>query len=175
MVRSDGGNGRSQQAVRWSALLGIDEQDDNPICNPVLQAGHRLGHQHAGTARIVVYVQAILSLIHSAIIHRAVVVMLAIVVMMMTVMVVVSVVVVMMPVMNVIFAMCMGMDKEARERAGWHRQGHADPGRKSKHQRHRPDEGDVASACSFQLRQHAFRQLSFSCTRNSAEGAEWQL
>lgn len=61
----------------------------------MLQAGHRLGHQHAGAARIVVYVQAVLPLIARAIAAPIIVVMVTVVPMMMV------------PVMMVMAVMCV--------------------------------------------------------------------
>lgn len=66
-VRSDCGNRWSQEAARRSALFGIDGRNGDAICNAVPQSDHRLGHQHARTARIVVNVKAILPLIGGAI------------------------------------------------------------------------------------------------------------
>jgi hypothetical protein len=101
-------------------------------------------------------VQALLALIAGAIIHHTIVVMLVIViVMMMAVMMVPMAVVAMMNMARLIA--CVHVNPRARECAGWYRQSHADGRRQGEHNRHRPDEGNVTSACSFQLRQHALR------------------
>jgi len=67
------------------------------------------------------------------------------------------VMVVVMPMMDMtILVMLMDVKQNAGERSGRRRVGHAQGGRQRKRKRHRPDEGDKPSACSFQSRQHAF-------------------
>jgi hypothetical protein len=121
---------------------------------PIQRAGRRDGHQQGWAARVVVNVQRIFSRIGRAIIRR-------IVVMMVTVMVVVLVTMVMMMVTVTIVSMDMiagrvGVDEKVRENAGSRPMRHADDGREREQKHHRPHQGDVASARSFQLRQHAF-------------------
>jgi hypothetical protein len=87
-----------------------------------------------------------------AILIRPVVVVMAVIaIMMMAVMMV-------MAMMHVILvAVRVGVNEKPRECA--HRRGidHAKCWRQSKQRRHRPSQGNAASAWSFQLRQHAFR------------------
>lgn len=59
--------------------------------------------------------------------------------------------------MNVILVVLVGVHEKAREGANRRCKGHAHHRRDGKHERHRPNEGDAASACSFQSGQHAFR------------------
>ncbi len=54
-----------------------------------------------------------------------------------------------------ILVMLVDVKVHARERCGWRRVGHAEGGRQGKRERHRPNKGDAASACSFESRQHA--------------------
>ena len=92
------------------------------------------------------YVEAVLALIVVvAIIRRIVVVMMVVAVMMLAV-------------MNVtILVLPVDVEENARVHAGRRRKGHAHRGCDGKHEHHRPNEGDFASACSSQSRQHAFR------------------
>ncbi len=71
--------------------------------------------------------------------------------------------VVMVPIVNmvnmvnmVLVTMRMHVHEKSRERAARRRVGHRQSWRHSEHQRRRPNEDDGASACSLQLRQHAF-------------------
>ncbi len=64
----------------------------------------------------------------------------------------------------VLVAVRVGVNEKPRERADRRGIGHADSWGQGKHGRHRPKEGDAASACSTQSRQHAFepRQVRLS-------------
>jgi hypothetical protein len=65
---------------------------------------------------------------------------------------------VMVAVMNVTFLVVpVGVHEKTRVDAARRRKGHAQRGRDGKRQHHRPNDGDAASACSFQSRQHALR------------------
>jgi hypothetical protein len=100
-----------------------------------------------------VHVQPRLALIAIlAILIRPVVVLMAVIA---TMVVAVMMVVTM---MRVIFAAVrVAVNEKPRERAGRRGIGHAEGWRQSKHGRHRPNQGDPASACSLQRRQHALR------------------
>lgn len=120
------------------------------------------GNEHARTAHIEVHVQTRLTrIIPLAVVYRVVVVMICVLIMDMAVMVAM--------VSMVLVAMLMSMDEESGERAGWRGVGHGQGWRHGEHQRHRPDEGDRASARSFQLRQHAF----VTCRRLSSVSVSW--
>ena len=85
-----------------------------------------------------------------AIIRPAVMVMMIAVVIMVVVMMVVAM-------MNMAWLIvCMHVDEGARKCAHGRCQGHTQGRRHGKHRRHRPNEGDAASACSLQSRQHLF-------------------
>lgn len=87
-----------------------------------------------------------------AIVGRIAIVMMATVSMMTVAMMMVVVAVV-----NVtILVVLVGVDQNARERAGRRCKDDAQCRRDGKHERRRPNEGDAASACFFWSRQHAF-------------------
>lgn len=74
--------------------------------------------------------------------------------------VVIMPVMVMVTIMHVILvAVRVGVNERPRECADRCGIGHAEGWRQCKHGRHRPDEGNAASACSFQSRQHWLRTL----------------
>jgi hypothetical protein len=73
------------------------------------------------------------------------------------VVVVMTVVVTMAMVNMVLVAVRVGVNEKARERADWRSASRADDRRHRKHDRHCPHQGNAASACSFQSRQHALR------------------
>ena len=60
----------------------------------------------------------------------------------------------------VLVAMVMGVHKTTSKHAGRQCEGETDGWRQSKHNRHRPDEGNAPSACSVQSRQHALGDSS---------------
>lgn len=114
----------------------------------MLRTSIHQGDQHARGACIEVQVEAVLTLILVvvvAIIRRVAVVVLVVTVLMVSVMRV------------PILIMVVYMNENARERSSRRCKGYADCRRDSKRQRHRPKEGDTASACSIHSRQHAFR------------------
>ena len=103
--------------------------------------------------------QAALSPVLRAIIRRVVVVMMAVVVVVVTIMimVVVMAMVVVVAMVNMVhIAILVGMKEEVREDTGRRPIGHADHRRQRKHEHHCPDQGNAASARSFQSRQHPF-------------------
>jgi hypothetical protein len=61
--------------------------------------------------------------------------------------------------------MFMDVEQNPGERSGRGRVGHADDGGERKRDRHRPYEGDTASALSFESRQHAFLYLTLQVQR----------
>lgn len=78
------------------------------------QAGHQEGHHHAGATRVVVHVQAVLSRITRAIIHRIVVVMMPVVIMMVMTVMMLAVAMMNMAMMNMLaVAVRVGMDEKA--------------------------------------------------------------
>jgi hypothetical protein len=105
------------------------------------------GHQDTGAASIMMDVQTRLALIVlRAVIRRFVVVMLANLLIM----------VVMMSMMDMAsLVMPVDVEQNVGERSRRHRVGHADYRRERKCEHHRPNEGDTASACSLESRQHA--------------------
>jgi hypothetical protein len=106
-----------------------------------------------------VNVQAALSLIVRGIIGRIVVVVIAVMVVVVTIMVMVmAMMVVIMAMVNMVqIAIRMRVKENVRENAGRRPICHADDRRQRKHEHHRPDQGNAASARSFQSRQHPFR------------------
>jgi hypothetical protein len=103
--------------------------------------------------------QGTLSAVLRAIIRRVVVMVMAIVVVVtiMIMVVVMAMVVVVAMVNTVRIAIPVRMKEEVREDTGRRPIGHADHRRQRKHEHHRPNEGNAASARSFQSRQHPFR------------------
>jgi hypothetical protein len=98
-----------------------------------------------------VHVQALLALVRIGILIHSIV------------MVMISVVVIMIPVVMVVAVMnmprlitCVRVDQKSRECADRRCKGHTHGWRNGKYRRHRPNEGDAGSVCSFQSRQHAF-------------------
>lgn len=104
--------------------------------------------------------QGTLSPVVRTIIRHIVMVMAVVVVTIMIVVVVMAMVVV--TIVNVVhIAILVRMEKESRRDARRRPIGDADHRRQRKHEHHRPDQGNAASARSFQSRQHSFRyQLS---------------
>ena len=117
--------------------------------------GGRNGHQHSGAAAVVVNVQGALSLIVRAIVRRIVMMMVTVVVVVVTIMIMVVVIMAMVNMGQV--AIRMRVKENVRENAGRRPICHADDRRQREHEHHRPDQGDAASARSFQSRQHPFR------------------
>ena len=117
-------------------------------------------------------VPGVLSRIVRASVRRIVVVMVAVVVVMVTVMVMLTMVVMIMAIVimaMVIMAMVI-MNEEVREDASRRPIGHTDHRRECKQQHHRPDQGNAASARSFQSRQHPVRCQS-QCGLSKAKAA----
>ena len=157
--------------VRRSALLGLHGRYRHPLCRRVWDAYHRGGYQHAGTARVIVNVQARLSLIVWTIIRRIVVMMMTIVVMMIVAVVIVAMVVMVVAMMNMVFiAVRVGMNEKARKRADRRSIGRGDDRRQRKRKRRRPNQGNPASACSLQSRQHPFVTCRSAVSMPAVEG-----
>ena len=64
-------------------------------------------------------------------------------------------------------AIVVHVQQEARKRTDRRGKGHAHAWRQGEHRRHRPNQGDAASACSVQVRQHVGKDYH-------AEAAVWQ-
>jgi hypothetical protein len=143
------GNRRSQEEARWGALQRLHAWRRQSARYAVVQlGGNWSGDQHARTANIKVHVQPWLRrIILWPVAYGIVVVMIRTLVMGMAVMV--------MMVVMALVAMLMNMDEGPGERTGWCGVGHGQGWRPGEYQRHHPNEGDAASARSFQLHQHA--------------------
>lgn len=98
-------------------------------------------------------VQAALARIVRGIIRRIAMVVIAVMVVVVTMMMMMI-----MAMVNMVqIAIRMRVKENVRENAGRRPIGHADHRRQRKHEHHRPDQGNAASARSFQSRQHAVR------------------
>jgi hypothetical protein len=81
-----------------------------------------------------------------------------VVVVMVAVVVTIMIMVVVVAMVNMVhIAILVRMKEEVREDTDRRPIGHADHRRQRKHEHHRPDQGNAASARSFQSRQHPFR------------------
>jgi hypothetical protein len=118
-----------------------------------------------------------LSRITLATIRCIVVLMMTVVVVVVVTMVVVFIIVVMMSVTAgsmAAVARRVSVDEKMREDAGRRPVGDADQRHEREQKHHRPDQGDVASARSFQLRQHRSRSLAVAIASGEATGHRQQ-
>jgi hypothetical protein len=113
-----------------------------------------LGNDYARAASLVMNVRlwlALIMLVHVA--HALIVVMMMAVIM-------VVIIMVMMAMINMTkLSAIMRVNEEAGKGTGGHCCSYTERGRQREHGNHRPDEGNVASAHSFQLRQHRLSYL----------------
>jgi hypothetical protein len=142
------GNRWSEEEAWWGALHRLDRRARHPICHAMFDGSHRQDRdQYAGATCIVVDVQTLLALIVMLAIIRPIV---------MVVMATLLIMIVVMAMMDVtILIMLMDVKQNSRERSSRRRTGHAVGRGHGKHECHRPNEGNAASACSFEARQHA--------------------
>jgi hypothetical protein len=161
-VGSEREDRRPEESARRSALLGFNGRKGDPLRHAMHHDGGREGHQHSGAARVVVDMQAALSRITRTIVRRTVVMAITVMVVVVTIMMVAMVVMIVTMVNMVQIAIRVRVKESVRENAGRRPAGHTDDGCQRKHEQHRPDQGNAASARSFQSRQHPFRHLPFS-------------
>jgi lysylphosphatidylglycerol synthetase-like protein (DUF2156 family) len=126
--------------------------------HPISGDDRRQGHGEARAARIAVNVQGTLTRIVGAVVAYVVVAVVVVVtIMAMTVMAMVPMVMAaLIAVVHVaMIAIRVGVHEKVRRHTSGRTMGHTDDGRQREQHRHRPDQGNAASARSLQARQHA--------------------
>jgi hypothetical protein len=160
-VGSEGEDRWPKEAARRSALLGVHKRQNDPVRHAIPYDKGRYGRRQARAARVVVNVHGALTGIAGTVVRHVVVVMIAVVadIVTMTVMAMVAMAMVtaIANVDMVMIAIRVGVHQDVREDAGRRPKCHADDRRNRKHDRHRPDQGNAASARSLQSRQHSVR------------------